>query len=321
MAQGDCPISSHVDVAVTGSTGVIGSAVVSLLTELGLTVVGLSSKDADLRSFDEAQALFSSIQPRAIIHLAGRVRGVMGNSMAQGEMYLDNLRINTNTVEAARLIGVEKIVAMGSVSVYADGLVQPMREDDIWQGAPHHSEAGYAHAKRSMLAQLEAYHDQYGLNYALAVSTNLFGPNDRFDEIGGHVVPSLISKFYRAIKEGTSVTVWGSGTPTRDLLFSRDAAAALVLLLNEGSGVYNVASGSNVSIDQLASLLKEISGYRDEIFWDATKPDGQSARSYNIERLTDLGWRPETHLQDALRLTFDWYSLNEATARRSPEQP
>jgi GDP-L-fucose synthase len=230
-------------------------------------------------------------------------------------MFLDNLLINTNVIDAARQLGVHKVVVMGSVSIYADGLVQPVREEDIWHGPPHRSEAGYAHAKRAMLAQLEMYRDQYGMDYACAISTNLFGPNDRFDELNGHVVPSLISKFHRAVRSEGTVVAWGSGTPTRDFLYSEDAAAALVILLARGHGAYNLASGTHVTIRTLVETIATVSGYDGDITWDPSKPDGQSSRSFNIERLTDLGWRPDTSLEEALRQTFDWYATNASTAR------
>ena len=304
-------------VLITGATGVIGTALGDLFEGLGVDVVAASSEHADLRSFEEAQDLFSLVRPTSVIHLAGKVRGVMGNRIAQGEMYFDNLRINTNVVEAARVSGVGKFVAMGSVSVYADGLAQPMREEDVWANAPHHSESGYAQAKRSMLAQLEAYKDQYGMNYAFAVSTNLFGPNDRFDERGGHVVPSLVSKFHRAITEGTALTVWGSGTPTRDFLYSKDAARALLTLLIRGEGVYNLASGRQITIRELVETLSKVTNFNGDLIWDTSMPDGQASRSYNIERLTGLGWRSEVDLEHALIETFDWYIRNLDSARRS----
>lgn len=304
-------------VLVTGATGVIGAATCTLLRASGYEVAAVSSCDADLRSFDASLALFDQIAPATVIHLAGRVAGIMGNLDAQGTMYLDNLLINTNVVEAARRSGVRKIVAMGSVSIYPDGIQLPMKEKDLWAGAPHKSEAGYGHAKRSMLAQLETYQDQYGLEYAFAICTNLFGPNDRFDEVGGHVVPSLLSKFHRGVTEGGPVLVWGTGRATRDFLYSTDAARALMTLLEAGNGVYNVASGSHVSVRELVGDIIGVSGYTGEVEWDETKPDGQAARSYDITRLTSLGWLPLVDLNTALAETYAWYAHHVASARRA----
>jgi GDP-L-fucose synthase len=303
-------------VLVTGSTGVVGSATCALLRSSGFEVVALSSSDADLRNFGEVREVFEQVAPAAIIHLAGRVAGILGNIESQGSMYFDNLLINTNVIEAARLCNVRKIVATGSVSVYPDGLPLPMQERDIWLGPPHKSEAGYGHAKRSMLAQLETYHDQYGLEYVFAICTNLFGPNDRFDEVIGHVVPSLLSKFHRGVTEGGPVTVWGTGKATRDLLYSADAARALMVLLQDGQGVYNVASGCNVSVRQLVDDIIEVIGYTGAVEWDETKPEGQAARAYDITRLTSLGWLPLVDRHTALAETYDWYSRNSTSARR-----
>ncbi len=303
-------------VLVTGATGVIGMAVQENLTRNGYEVVGLRSTDCDLRNQADTVALLEHIKPDYVIHLAARVHGLMGNLRSQGSMYFDNVQINTNLVEAARLSGVKKIVAMGSVAMYSDTVSLPMRETDIWNGPPHGSEFGYASAKRAMLAQLESYRDQYELEYALALSTNLFGPNDRFDEKNGHVLPSLISKTYRGKTEGTGLVVWGSGLATRDFLYSLDAAEALRTLLESGSGTYNMASGSHVSIRETVDALVKISGFTGDIEWDRSKPDGQVERSYDISRLTDLGWSPKVKFEDALHKTYDWYAAHSEDARR-----
>ena len=297
-------------VLVTGASGVIGTATVRVLEDAGYAVTAVSSVDGDLRDADAATALIERVAPDAIVHLAARVGGLMGNAGSQGQMFLDNVRINTNVVEAARVANVRKIVAMGSVAVYPDGIELPMRESDIWFGAPHESEAGYAHAKRSMLAHLDAYRSQYGLQFAFAVSTNLYGPNDRYDEARGHVLPSLMSKFHRGVMNGEPVNVWGSGTATRDFLYSRDAAEALKTLLEQGDGVYNVASGNHVTIKQLVDELVAVSGYTGEVTWDRTKPDGQAARGYDITKLAALGWAPRTTMRVALAETWEWYRAN-----------
>jgi len=301
---------------VTGATGVIGTATLSVLREEGYNVRGLSSGDADLRDFQAALAVMEAVRPDAVIHLAARVHGLMGNVRAQGEMFRDNTLINMNVIEAARVAGVRKIVAMGSVATYPDGVPLPMRESDMWAGAPHGSEAGYAHAKRAMLAQLEAYQDQYGLEFAVAVSTNLFGPHDRFDEVRGHVLPSLISKFHRGVTTGEPVSVWGSGEATRDFLFSFDAARALRVLLEGGDGLYNVASGSHITIKEVALEIARAANFTGEIQWDRTKPDGQPARAYDITRIAALGWAPQVPLQSALKETFEWYRANLDRVRR-----
>lgn len=302
-------------VLVTGAAGVIGTATCDVLRSAGYRVIPVSSTDADLRDSRAARALLNAVKPDTVIHLAARVHGLMGNARAQGDMYLSNILINTNVIEASRLAGVRKIVAMGSVAIYSDVTALPMRESDIWAGAPHPSEAGYAHAKRAMLAQLEAYRDQFGTEFAFAVSTNLFGPGDRFDEVRGHVLPSLLSKFHRGVVEGAPVVVWGTGSATRDFLYSVDAANALITLLEHGSGAYNVASGHHVSVRELVDKLAVVTGYTGPIQWDPTKPDGQKARAYDISRIASLGWAPQVPLETAIALTYKWYENNSSTAR------
>jgi len=304
-------------ILVTGARGVIGTALLEeLRANSGRPVVPACSRDADLTDFPAAMALFQRYRPAVVYHLGARVSGIMGNLRAQGQAYLDNVRININTIEAARLAGVSKVVAMGSTAIYSDQVALPMREEDIWLGAPHRSEAGYAHAKRGMLAQLQAYQEQYGLDYAYCVSTNLFGPNDRFDEQHGHVVPSLISKFHRAVRDGNAVTVWGSGTPRRDFLYSKDAARAIRLIGEAFTGPINVASGMVVSIQETAELIRRITGHRLEIEWDRNKPDGQRLRNYDVSKLRTLGFRPNFSLEQALTETYRWYAENSSEARR-----
>jgi GDP-L-fucose synthase len=303
-------------VLVTGAAGVIGSAVALDLQANGHEVIAVGSSDADLTDLAETIALLDRVRPEAVVHMAARVHGLMGNLHSQGAIFYDNVRINTNLIEAARLAGVRKIVAMGSVAMYPAGVALPMVESDVWSGPPHSSEFGYASAKRAMLAQLESYRDQYGLDYAFALSTNLLGPNDRFDEINGHVLPSLISKFYRGATEGGSVVVWGSGTATRDFLHSSDAASALRTMLEKGSGTFNLASGKPVSIAQVVQSLETISGFHGGVEWDRTKPDGQVQRSYDISRIEALGWEPKLSFDVALRNTYEWYAENNQSARR-----
>ncbi len=295
----------------------VGHALVRDLREAGYPhVVSMSRADADLRDPAQTEAALAAARPDIVFHLAARVHGIMGNLRAQGEIYLENIRINTNVVEAARLAGVRKLVAMGSAAVYSDLVALPMREDDVWYGAPHGSEAAYAHAKRAMLAHLEAAHSQYGMDYAFLIATNMFGPYDRFDEHTGHVVPSLLSKFERAIRTGGAVEVWGSGTPRRDFLFAADAARAIRLVGEQMTGAINLATGATVSIAELVDVLVEVTGFSGPVLWDRSKPDGQVHRAYDTARLQAAGFTPAFGLHEALRQSFAWLQAHPAQARR-----
>lgn len=310
-------VERHAPILVTGASGVIGQALVERLREVGHeNVVALTSADCDLRDEHATVDLFKQYQPVLVFHLAAKVAGIMGNMVNRAGAYLDNIRINTNVIEASHLSGAKKIVAMGTTAIYSDIVPLPMREDDIWLGPPHHSEAPYGHAKRAMLAQLTAYNEQYGLGYAYCISTNLYGAHDKFDENFGHVLPSLISKFSRACREGTSISVWGDGSPQRDFLYARDAAEALRLVAEKGEGAINLATGSPVSIREVVELLAEVSGFTGDIIWDATKPNGQMLREYSTDRLFGLGFSPNYSLREGLAETYAWYRANEQNVRR-----
>jgi GDP-L-fucose synthase len=294
----------------------MGKALVDELRANGATVIPLTSQDVDLTDFENTKRVFSHYAPDIVYHLAARVSGIMGNMRGQGEGYFYNTQINTNTVEAARLAGARKIIAMGSAAIYSDVVDLPMREEQVWAGRPHSSEAGYAHAKRGMLAQLESYRTQWGLDFAYCISTNLFGPNDKFDESYGHVIPSLVSKFHRAAHSGGLVTVWGTGAPQRDFLYVEDAARAIRLIGETFSGPINLATGTAITIRDTVDLIRRISGYTGNVIWDSEKPDGQKLRSYDVSKLSSLGFKPQYTLEEALTKTFEWFDSNVSVLRR-----
>lgn len=302
-------------VLITGSAGVVGSALVREMSAAGYDVAAVSFRDGDLRVPGVAERIVSENQPEVILHIAARVHGLMGNIGSQGSAFLDNVQMNTNMIEAARKAGVRKFVGMGSTAVYSDSVALPMSESSIWDGPPHSSEAGYAHAKRAMIAQLEAYHQEFGLDYAVALSTNLYGPCDRFDEAKGHVLPSLISKFHRAKVEGTDVVVWGTGTPTRDFVYSADAARALRIITEEFTGVINLATGRSVTIRDAVETLCRVAEFTGEVQWDRSKPDGQHTRAYDVSKLYALGWEPSVDLAEGLTLAYQWYAEHVDRAR------
>lgn len=304
-------------VLVTGSSGVLGTALKEELARLPVEASFFPTRaDCDLLDRAAVTAYFEAKAPTVVMHLAGRVYGVQGNMDYCGLSFYENALMNINVVEAARERGVRKIVCAGTTAIYSDLVKLPMREDDFWLGAPHGSEAAYAHAKRAMLAQLEAYQTQYGLDFAYLILTNLYGPNDRFDAVRGHVVPSLIDKFSKATASGAEkVEIWGDGSPTRDFLFSSDAARAFVVAASSGHGVYNVASGAVSSIRQLAEAVRDATEFSGELFWDVTKPLGQLQRSYDITRITGLGWKAQVSLRDGIRKTAEWYRDNSAALR------
>ena len=294
-------------IVITGASGVLGHALADHLRATGEEVVALSSADVDLCDSAATTAYMKEFTPRIIFHVAGRVHGLGGNSKYPAEMYFDNIRINSNVVHAAHECGAKKIVAVSTIAIYSSDAPRPVSEASIWEGRPHASEAAYAQAKRSMLAQLEAYEAQYGLAYAYPIMTNIYGPHDRFDPRYGHVVPSLVAKFHAAARDGGAVGVWGTGTAERDLIYSEDAAVALAMIGEHHEGPINVATGGTVRIREVVETLQAISGV-DVVEWDSTKPDGQMLRNYDVSRLNTLGFSPKVSLQEGLKRTYDWYS-------------
>lgn len=304
-------------VVVTGGSGLLGRALVKELeANQDLPVIAMSSRDVDLSDLAATTSFMESHAPKVVYHLAARVSGIMGNLRAQGQGYFENAVMNTNVIEAARRAKVEKIVAMGSAAIYSDVVPLPMKEEDVWLGPPHYSEAGYAHAKRGMLAQLDAYKEQYGMDYAYCISTNLFGPFDKFDEQHGHVIPSLLSKVQRAAHDGGSLTIWGTGSAQRDFLYSKDAAAAMHLIAEKHTGPINLATGVAVSIAQTVSVITDVARFEGDVLWDHSKPDGQKMRDYDTSKLKALGFSPKYDLRSALSETYAWMEENRSNLRR-----
>lgn len=295
-------------ILVTGAGGLVGSAVVDLLQSQGFSPVwAIERKHCDLRDPAAARDLFERIRPDYVFHSAARVHGILGNMSNQGQSFLDNTLINTSVVDAAMRVGVKKITVMGTGAVYPfPPQTLPLAEDAIFNGRPHPSENAYAHAKRGMLAMLEAYEQSYSLNWAYIVSCNLFGPRDKFDPVNGHVIPSLIRKFYEAKRSGGHAIVWGNGSAQRDFMYVKDAVRAALIVMNQINGIINMGSGRVYRIRDIVEMLAAITKI-DQIAWDTTKPNGQDYRAYDLQRLTSTGFKCEYPIKMGLQETWDWY--------------
>jgi len=302
---------------ITGAGGMLGTALTELLErEAGAQIFGLTRTQVDLRNFQDTLAVFKACKPVTLFHLAARVAGVGGNVADPYGMFYENVSINTNVIEAARRTDVRRIVAVGTSAIYSDEVSLPMREEHLWNGAPHRSEAPYGHAKRAMLVHLEACQAQYGIDFSYAILTNAYGPNDRFNAQRGHVIPSLLVKIAIATRKGSDLEVWGTGRPTRDFIFSEDVARALVILGYQPSGPVNVATGQEITIRELVDLMVEVTEFRGKILWNPTKPDGQMNRRYDVTRLKGIGFKPEYTISAGLRKTYRWLQQNLDLARR-----
>jgi GDP-L-fucose synthase len=303
-------------ILITGGTGLIGKSLTNLLEILGYTnVLSIGSSDCDLRDGKAVSLLLKESLPEYVFHLAARVHGLGGNSLYKSDILVDNVLINTNVIEQSRRSGVKKIVAMGSGCVYPELKgEEELFEHQIWLGPPHPSEDSYAHSKRLMLAQLDAAKNQYGLSSAFVISGNLYGPNDNFNISEGHVIPSLIAKFYNAKKNGTSVRPWGTGRAVRDFTYSDDAATALFQILQKIEGPINMGSSFRHPISDIVNTLHDITGVNIE--WDNSMPDGQLLRYYNLDKLSATGFVAKTHLIQGIKKTYDWFVDNQIYARK-----
>jgi len=306
-------------IIVTGSGGLIGSAVVEHLEASGFAnVVGLARSDCDLRDFNETARVFNSIRPDHVFHSAACVYGIIGNMKNQGKSFLENTLINTSVIDAAKQSGTKKITVMGTNAIYAwPPKVAPIPESVIFDGRPHSNESGYAHAKRGMLAMLEAYGDSYGLDWVYLVSGNLYGPRDKFNPETGHVLPTLIWKFYQASVSDKTVDLWGDGSPQRDFLYSKDLARiAHLAMTGDMRGIINIGSGATWSIQQVVERLSVISGVSlDRVKYDPAMPNGRMCCALDLSRLAAVGFQPEYSIDAGLRETWDWY-VNQAMATK-----
>jgi GDP-L-fucose synthase len=303
-------------ILVTGSDGLVGSALRDLISE---DVYFASRKDADLTNYQETEALFNRIKPEKVIHLAALVGGIGGNLMHSGEYFRDNLQININTLEAARKTNVSKLVSFMSTCVFPNEGPYPLTPSSLHLGQPHPSNFGYAYAKRMLEVQSRAYRAQWGLDYVVAIPTNIFGPRDNFNLIEGHVVPALIHKTYLAKKEKTNLSVWGSGNPLREFIFSKDVAKITLWMLNNysDSEPLILTSGTETSIRDLVNCVVREMDYSGEITFDDTKPDGQlrkpSSNQPLLNRLSDFRF---TNLSDGMKETVEWFNSNYPNIRK-----
>lgn len=300
-------------ILITGAKGLVGSALAAELQLQGYkNIIPLTKELCDLADFSSVKRRFNDAKPDVIFHLAAAVYGIGGNLANRGSIFLLNNLMNTHVIEASRLVGAQKIVAMGTIAAYPHAATAPIKEDHIWNGPPHHSESSYAQVKRAMLAHLEAYQENYNLDFAHVISTNLYGPHDKFDAQQGHVIPSLIKKFYDAKVNDAEVQIWGDGTASRDFLYSKDMAHALFLVMNNYSGSINIASGRESKIKDVVSILTDYFEMEGRVKWDPSMPNGRSYCPIDLEKMKALQFTPSYSLEHGLKETAEWFCSNYA---------
>ena len=297
-------------IVVTGGAGFLGRHVVSKLKADGHFVFVPRSKEYNLQTPDGIRrALFGD--PEVVIHLAAAVGGIGANQAHPARFLYENILMGAMLMEASRLAEVDKFVTIGTACEYPADAPLPLREDDIWNGYPAPETAPYGIAKRTLLAQGQAYRREYGMDVIHLIPTNLYGEGDGFNPETSHVVPALIRKFVAARDEKTpTVTCWGSGTATREFLYVADAAAAIVSATANYGGAepVNIGTGVETPLSELAELIAKLVGYEGRIEWDSTRPEGTSRRWMDVSRAyAGFGFRATTTLEDGLRRTIDWY--------------
>jgi GDP-L-fucose synthase len=298
-------------IVVTGGAGFLGTHLLRRLEERGCRNIFVPVyPDFDLTRANAVERLFVEHRPEVLIHLAAVVGGIGANRANPGRFFYDNAIMGIQLIETARRHGVEKTVVLGTICAYPKFTPVPFHEEDLWNGYPEETNAPYGIAKKALLAQCQAYREQYGMNAVFLLPVNLYGPGDNFDPASSHVIPALIRKCIGAQGRGEdSITLWGDGSPTREFLYVEDAAEAIVLAaeIYNGAAPVNVGSGEEISIRDLAQRIASLCEYRGRIAWDTARPNGQPRRCLDVTRAErEFGFRAHTKLDAGLRATIDW---------------
>lgn len=304
---------------VAGHRGMVGSAITRKLKEKGFSnFVERTSDQLDLRNQQAVQYFFETEKPEYVFLAAAKVGGILANNRYRAEFLYDNLIIEANIIHAAYLSGVKKLMFLGSSCIYPKMAPQPLKEEYLLTGKLEHTNEPYAIAKIAGIKLCESYRDQYGCDFISVMPTNLYGPNDNYDLKNSHVMPALIRKFHEAKENGEkSVEIWGTGNPMREFLHSDDLAEACVFLMEKysDSGFVNIGTGEDVSIKDLALLIKDIVGFEGKLTFDTSKPDGTPRKLMDVSRLHALGWKHRIDLETGIRSVYEQFKENLASSK------
>jgi GDP-L-fucose synthase len=300
-------------ILVTGGAGFLGSHLVKRLVRTRNVetqqIIIPRSREIDLRKLEDSRKILEGAD--IVIHLAAKVGGIGFNQENPGSLFYENVLMGVNMIEGARQARVVKFVQVGTVCAYPKFAPVPFKEDDLWNGYPEETNAPYGIAKKSLLVMAQAYRQQYGMNIIYLLPVNLYGPGDNFDLRSSHVIPALVRKFVEAVEDGRDrVVLWGTGEASREFLYVEDAAEGILLATERYNKALpvNLGTGEELTIDELARTISEITGFRGKIEWDATKPDGQPKRRLETTRAEhEFGFRAQTKLKDGLTKTIEWY--------------
>ena len=301
-------------ILVAGATGLAGSAIVRELTRIGRPVVGISSKDVDLLDRNATFNYLNKLKPNVVIDAAAKVGGISANSNYPVEFLSENIRIQTNLIDAAHSAKVERFVFLASSCVYPKSCPQPIKEEYVLTGALESTNSAYAIAKLAGIELIKAYRKEFGHRWISVMPTNLYGPNDNFDLESSHVFPALIRKFIEAKKSNVnSVKLWGTGKPRREFLHVDDLAKAIIVCLDsyDSDQQINIGTGIDLTVAELAEKIAKNTGFIGRIDWDVAREDGTPQKVLDIKKITNLGWKPTINLDQGIKLTVEWYLENK----------
>ena len=307
-------MEKNAKIYVAGHKGLVGSAIMRSLTKFGYTNLIYKTRDElDLRDQQAVNAFFEAERPQYIFLAAAKVGGIFANITYPADFIFDNLTIQANVIHTSYVFGVKKLLFLGSSCIYPRLAPQPIKEEYLLTGLLESTNEPYAVAKIAGLKMCQSYRSQYGTNFISAMPTNLYGPNDNFDPENAHVVPALIKKFHEAkVNMRPYVEVWGTGAPRREFLYVDDLADALIFLMdhyNEAMPI-NIGMGEDITVRDLAFLIKDVVGYEGEVRFDPSKPDGVPRKLLEVKKIRTLGWKPEVDLRKGIILTYKWFCEN-----------
>jgi len=306
-------------VLVTGAHGFVGRNLTKLLEEMkrenDFRILAPLRNELDLTKEEQVATYFKEHKPQVVLHLAGKVGGILANKTQPADFFYQNIMMGTLVMHHSYLNGAEKVVALAAGCGYPKMLPVPYTEEDFWRDLPDENSIGYSMAKKNLIIQSWTYREQYGFNSVVLLPANLYGPYDNFDLETSHVVPALIRKFLEAKERGDKeVVVWGTGIASREFLYSVDTAQAIIDMaekVNE-TGPFNLGTGTETTIKELIETIKEFTGFEGNIIWDTSKPDGQPRRFYDMSKFKEaVGYVPGTNIKAGIQSTIDWYLKNK----------
>jgi GDP-L-fucose synthase len=296
---------------LAGHTGLVGSALYRKLLNEGYTnIITRTHGELDLIRQSDVERFFAEEKPEYVVLAAAKVGGISANSTYPAEFIFENLSIQTNVIHTSYVSGVRKLLFLGSACSYPGECPQPIKEECLLSGSLEPTNEPYAVAKIAGITLCQAYNRQYGTRFICAVPTNAYGPNDNFDPEDSHVIPALLKKFHDARMAGAAeVTIWGTGSPVREFVYADDLADAMLFLMKnyEGSDIINIGTDEEISMGELASIIRDIVGFKGRIHYDSSKPDGTLRKTLDKTKLSGLGWRPEFSLREGLQKTYQWF--------------